>query len=211
MSPSISFAITVKDEIRELKRLVEKLQEYKKEYDEVVIVYDSTEKDILVMEYLRTLINVNIFPYEFNHNFSDLKNFMNLQCFGNWIFQIDADELPDDTLLLNLHEIVEANKDIDVIWVPRINVVYGITPEHIVNWKWEVNSDGWINWPHDAQCRLYKNRPSIHWVNNVHEKLVGYKTYSKLPDEKEFSLWHIKDIDRQERQNSFYERILDEI
>jgi hypothetical protein len=114
--------------------------------------------------------------------------------------------MPDRMLMKYLPEILESN-DVDAIWIPRINIVNGITPEHISKWGWNVNEDGWVNWPNDPQLRVYKNKPEIKWERKVHERLTGYKTISRLPDEKEFALWHVKEIDRQEKQNKFYSEI----
>ncbi len=69
-----------------------------------------------------------------------------------------------------------------------------------------VNEQGWVNYP-DYQWRIWKNKPEIKWVNKVHERLDGFKTYVALPPQEEFSLYHPKDIERQEKQNKFYEII----
>jgi len=37
--------------------------------------------------------------------------------------------------------------------------------------------------------------------------LEGYKTLSYLPLEEEYSLYHPKTIDRQEKQNSYYDTL----
>jgi hypothetical protein len=111
------------------------------------------------------------------------------------------------SLMLNLPAILETNDNVDAIWVPRVNIVNGLTEEHVAKWGWTVNEDGWVNWPNDSQLRLYKNKPEIVWERKVHERLTGYKTISKLPVDGSFALWHIKDITRQERQNEFYEKI----
>ena len=63
-----------------------------------------------------------------------------------------------------------------------------------------------INWC-DYQTRIVKNTPSIKWKNKVHEILEGYKQYAALPAEDEFCLLHPKTIERQEKQNSFYNTI----
>ena len=47
----------------------------------------------------------------------------------------------------------------------------------------------------------------IKWSKPVHEQLVGYKDYARLPVNSEYCLWHPKDIDRQEKQNNFYKEI----
>lgn len=61
-----------------------------------------------------------------------------------------------------------------------------------------------INYP-DFQYRLYKNKPEIKWVNHVHEVVLGYKTFSHLPTEKNYCLLHYKEIARQETQNNYYD------
>ena len=106
----------------------------------------------------------------------------------------------------NIKGILEANPTIDLYWVPRVNTVDGITQEHINKWRWNVNEKGWVNFP-DYQGRIWRNRPNIMWKNPVHEVLVGYKEHTQLPAEEEFSFYHPKEIDRQEKQNKFYDTI----
>jgi hypothetical protein len=93
--------------------------------------------------------------------------------------------------------------DVDVILVPRVNTVEGLTQDHIQKWGWKVNEKNWVNFP-DPQWRVYKNNGAIRWENKVHEKLVGYDTISNLPWAEEFSIYHPKQIERQERQNDYY-------
>jgi len=201
---SISFAITVKDEIDEIKALVELLLRYKSTDDEIVILQDITTHDRSVREYLANEERVTKYIFKFDNDFSKMKNYMNSVCVKDWIFNIDADELPHEWLLTNLPKILSNNTTLDAIWVPRINIVTGITEEHISKWGWKVNSQGWINWPNDPQCRIYKNRADIYWDKKVHEQLMGGRVIGKLPDLEEYSIYHIKDIKRQEQQNNFY-------
>ena len=90
-----------------------------------------------------------------------------------------------------------------MIMVPRVNTVEGLTDQHVQKWGWRVNDQGWINWP-DAQQRIYKNTDSIKWVNKVHEVLQGYKTATNLPISEEWAFKHPKTIERQEKQNNYY-------
>lgn len=209
----ISYAIPVCNEIEEIKRLLEFLIKAKRRQDEIVILVDDQNGTEEVKDYVEDFAHqyldfdfVNVYYHPLNRDFAAHKNFLNGCCKGDYIFQIDADELPDESLLEYLPEILELNA-IDAIWIPRINIVNGITPDHIAKWGWNCNKDGWINWPNDAQLRVYANKPEIKWERKVHERLTGYKTISKFPDQKEFALWHVKDIARQERQNKFYEEI----
>ena len=203
---SISYAITVCNEIVEIQNLIPFLLENKQPEDEIVVLYDSIGGTEPVEEFLRAKsVNAEFSWHkgEFNNHFADWKNKLTSLCSGDYIFQIDADELPHKYLLQYLSKIIEYNPDNEVYLIPRVNTVDGLTNEHIQKWGWQVNEKGWVNYP-DYQWRLWKNKPEIKWKNKVHEVLEGYKTYSVLPAEPEFSLKHPKSIDRQERQNAYY-------
>ena len=127
-------------------------------------------------------------------------------CSGDYIFNIDADEMPNKYLIQNIKIILESNPTIDLYWVPRVNTVEGLTQEHIQKWGWQVNDKGWVNFP-DYQGRIWRNRSNIRWKNPVHEVLEGYKEHTFLPQEEKFCFYHPKDIDRQEKQNEVYDGI----
>ena len=140
---------------------------------------------------------------EFNHHFADWKNHLTDLCTGDFIFQIDADEIPNKQLIYSLPEILKGNPNNEVYLVPRVNTVEGLTNEHIQKWRWNVNERGWVNWP-DNQWRIWKKKDEIKWKNKVHEVLQGYKTYAALPPMEELALYHPKTIDRQVKQNEYY-------
>ena len=198
----ISLAITVCDEHQELETLLDYLQEraLSPEY-EVIIQID---KQNYTNEVIGVIVNRGIKHHFFplNKDFAAYKNELIKHCSGEYIFQIDADELPSVDLLCTLPSILENNPDVDVYLVPRINTVGGITEEHIQKWRWSVEGDR-INFP-DYQWRIYKNIPSIKWINKVHERLQGYNSYAFLPPEDEYCLLHPKTIEKQEKQNQFY-------
>ena len=205
----ISYAITVCNEVNEIKKLIPFLLENKRDEDEITILFDVQGGSDKVEEYLRAESVNNEFNWiknNFKGHFADWKNYLTTLCSGDYIFQIDADEIPDWYLINYLPEILENNPDNEVFLVPRVNTVEGLTDEHIKKWRWNVNKDGWVNWP-DYQWRIWKNKPEIKWVNKVHERLEGFKTYSTLPQEPEFSLKHPKDIKRQEKQNDYYDTL----
>ena len=205
----ISYAITIKDELIELERLLHNL-ECKRAEDEIVIVYDSKNGSKSVEEFLRSKTvssgPFRWYSFEFEGHFADLKNYLTKQCDGDYIVQIDADEYPNNQLIKSLPSLLEANNQVDVFLVPRVNTVEGITGQHIMKWGWNLNERGWVNFP-DFQWRIYRNTPDIYWINKVHERLSGFKSYATLPSEEEWSLYHPKDIKRQERQNSYYQTL----
>lgn len=206
----ISYGVTVSNEIVEIQNLIERLSTNKRVEDEIVIQFDSSTATIPVVEYLNEcVINAKIqklVSFPLNGDFGQFKQHLNQNCSGDWIFQLDADEDLDSTLIQNLHTILEENPEIDMFWLPRINIVNGVTPDDIQKWGWNISEQGWVNYP-DVQGRLYRNKQSIFWAGKVHEKIQGYESYSIFPPEELYSIKHIKDIDRQRKQNDFYEQL----
>jgi glycosyltransferase involved in cell wall biosynthesis len=206
----ISYAIPVCNEHEELKRLLDFLIKNIREEDEIVIQCDQGNTTPEVYEVLSPynlvngLINpIKVIEFPLNGHFSNFKNNLKENCSGDWIFQIDADEYPDEYLINVLPGILEENSNTEVFLVPRVNTVDGLTQDHINKWRWNVNEKGWVNWP-DYQTRIVQNNPKIKWVNKVHEALNGHKSYAALPQEEEWCLYHPKHIRRQEVQNNFY-------
>lgn len=201
----ISYAITVKDEVKEIRRLITFLLENKRAEDEIIVLWDMNGDDSIFNElsdlHLEFLIQLH--SSYFKGNFAEWKNQLNSECSGDYIFQIDADEIPNISLIKALPEILDFQNEIDLFIVSRINTVEGITQEHINKWGWKVNKQNWINFP-DQQTRIYKNNPDIKWQGNVHERITGFKTYALLPDIEEYCLYHPKTIERQEKQNNYY-------
>jgi hypothetical protein len=207
----ISYAIPVCNELVELERLLKFLLTNKREEDEIVILYDSENGSKHVEEFLRAKsVNNPQFQWHsnpLNKDFAQQKNYLTKMCTGDWVFLIDADEYPDEYLCTSLPAFIEQNPEIEAYWVSRINTVVGLTKEHVTKWGWIVDKDGRINFP-DRQLRIYKNNPKqIYWTKPVHEQLVGYSKYASLPGNEEYCLHHPKDIERQERQNNFYDTI----
>ena len=204
----ISYAIPVCNEFQEIQRLINFLLENKRKEDEIVVLFDSTNGTSDVEEFLRAKsINgeFNWVPYKFDGHFANMKNHLTKLCNGDYIYQIDADEMIDEYVLRLLPQVLAIN-DVDVILVPRINLVKGITESHINAWGWRKDENNWINFP-DYQWRVYKNNGTIKWKNKLHEILEGYKSISKLPQQPEWCLLHEKTIDRQIKQNKYYSEI----
>ncbi len=208
----ISYGITVNNEADELNRLLEILIHKTDAEDEIVICDDySDEKtqEVItswVQQYgHEDMKTIKVYQRKLNGDFSAQKNSVIENCSGEYVFHLDADEYPNDILLQQIKPILESN-EVDSIWVPRVNTVSGITDEHIQKWGWRVSEKGWVNYP-DYQSRIFKNSSEIRWQNKVHERIMGAKTYSHLPPHEELSLYHPKTIQKQEKQNKFYETL----
>ena len=200
----VSYGITVHNEAEELKRLLNILTNKIDKEDEIVICIDGDDEKVesVVGEYLSENEAI-VYKRKLDGDFAAQKNSVIENSTGDYIFHIDADEYPSDGLLEYVKPILEAN-DIDLIWVPRVNTVDGITEQHIQQWGWRVSEAGWVNYP-DYQSRIFKNSPEIRWKSKVHERIFGAETFSHLPPNETLSLYHPKTIDKQEKQNKFYE------
>jgi len=206
----ISYAIPVCNEIIEITKLLNFLETRITKEDEVIVLFDTNNGSPSVEQFLRAKsVNPTFFqwyPYHFDGHFANMKNHLKSLCTGDWIFQIDADELPHESLITNLKPLLKLNTSTEMLLVPRVNTVEGITQEHINKWRWNVNEKGWVNWP-DYQTRIIQNSPKIQWISKVHEVITGFSTKGLLPMEEEWCLYHPKHILRQEAQNNFYDTL----
>ncbi len=219
----ISYGITVYNEYKELDNLLDHLSKHIRQEDEVVITRDVSKVDnsSIMQDEFYALDKVlekyeygtwfqpkqlKVTTFHFKKDFSALKNYTKEHCSGDYIFHIDADEIPNEILIKQLPQILEIN-DTDLVWVPRINIVNGITSWHLQHWHWRQTEQGWINFP-DYQARIFRNTDDIKWVREVHEHIDGAKTYSHLPPHEELTLMHEKEIKKQEQQNRLYDTII---
>ena len=208
---NVTYAITVCNELEEITKLIDFLKNKIDKDDEILIQYDENSATKPVKDYLTIISqlhnsNIKVISYPLNNDFASFKNNLKDNASGIFIFQIDADEVPSEHLMENIKDIIEYNKDVDLFFVPRVNTVDGLTKEHIKKWKWQVNELGWVNFP-DYQTRLYRRTSEIQWQGKVHERIVGYNTLSVLPQEEQYCLYHHKQIERQEKQNDYYDTI----
>lgn len=204
----ICYKILTHNETDSLEKLLEFLFENIRKEDHIIVVDDFSEAPTrkILAKYAESR-QYDYYQNKLEGDFSQQHNHANslVRKEFDYIFSIDADEIPNKWLIENIHEILESN-DVDLIWVPRVNTVKGITQEHIQKWGWRTTEQGWINFP-DYQGRIYRNDKSIYWVNPVHEVIEGAKKVSHFPPQEEFCLYHPKDIERQEKQNRLYENI----
>jgi glycosyltransferase involved in cell wall biosynthesis len=206
----ISYGITVHNEADELNKLLEILIHKTDVEDEIVICVDGDDKEVdkvitsWVQQYGHDDMKViKVYQRKLDGNFAEHKNSVIEKSTGDYIFHIDADEYPNETLLEQLKQIIEMNDGVDLIWIPRVNTIEGMTQEHIQKWSWRVTENGWVNYP-DYQARVFRRDESIRWTRPLHELITGCKTYAHLPPHEELSLYHPKTIQKQEEQNMFY-------
>lgn len=206
--PSITYAITVCNEHKELKKLLSHLISKIRPKDEIVVLQDVTIPNPKVSEVLNDYSqDIIVKEAKLNSDFSNFKNQLISLASCEYLFQIDADEMLPDSLIAKLPGYLELKSKYDCFNVPRINTVEGITEEHLKKWNWKLNEDGYINYP-DWQARIIKLKTDypINWRNKVHEVLTGYKKMGRLKGKGyEFAIIHEKQIKKQELQNEFYD------
>ncbi len=162
----ISFLVTAYNEYEDLKKLLSQLLKIIRPTDELVIQLDNkatNEVVQLVDNFLnknKDNILVKKCHFNLNKDFASFKNNAKSYCTKDWVFQIDADETLSETFSTIIHQVLEANEEIDLIAVPRVNIVNGLTQEDVTQWHWQLNNQGWVNWP-DAQHRIFRNKPEI--------------------------------------------------
>ena len=201
----ISYAILTHNEGQYIDTLLSFLTTNKRPIDEIVVVDDNSDDELtkLVLDKYKNQITLQYRTFDGDHT---QKNYLNSLCTGNYILQLDADELVKPEFLEILPQILENNNETDLFVMPRINTVEGLTQEYITKWRWNVNEKGWVNFP-DWQMRLYRNCDWVKWDGLLHSKIEGHKTYVYLPAEELFCILHPKQLERQVAQNDLYDKI----
>ncbi|CAM3041181.1 hypothetical protein DRF59_11925 [Chryseobacterium flavum] len=204
---TISYGITVCNESKELCKLLDVLLPLIDKKDEVIILRDMTAPDQKVGEVLENYKSkVKIIEAQLNGDFATFKNNLIKHAECRYLFQIDADEYPEEDLIKTLKAYLRKESRGDCFFVPRINIVDGITEDYIRKMKWDINEMGYINFP-DYQPRIIKNNKNIFWKNKVHETFYGYRKVKYIPAENNLCLIHRKDVEKQKKQNEFYDTL----
>ena len=171
----ISYAITVCTELEEIKQLLPFLLKNKREEDEVVVLFDSTNGSEEVKKYLLQTSEVKAVFDWFKGDFSEWKNKLNSLCTGDYIFNIDADETITETFMSTLPTILENNPEVEFYWVPRENYVTGLTPKHIQEWGWRVD----VQNIYKTILKCIKNT-FTEIIENTHENITNSNTGNLL-------------------------------
>ncbi len=201
----ISYSILVHNEDKTLEKLLKFLVKWKHMDDEIVILddYSDNEKTKQILDFYVSTYDIVFEQRNLLGDFASQKNYLKNMGSGDYSFNLDADEMISRWMIRNVHAIIDGNEGIDLIYLPRINTVDGITEEHCRMYGYRLDENGWVNFP-DWQGRIFRNRPNIRWEKKVHEQITGYKTYATLPTDKPFCILHPKTIEKQVEQNKFY-------
>ena len=210
----ISYLVTCSTETVTLQRLLDQLSAFVYDGDEVLIISDSDVKDrketLDIIDNAVLKYGYRSLDHSLDRNYGGHKNWGANQCRNEWIFQLDGDECPTLTLLVNIKDIIMANPDVELFYVPRINDYKGVQEIHAKQWGWRLTpcavceNRPIVNWP-DYQGRIFKNEPTrIKWDRRLHEKIMGHTKYSFIPDDYDLALYHDKTIEKQLDTNKRY-------
>ena len=157
----ISYSILTHNETESLEKLLQSLITYKQPQDEIVVLddYSDDAKTEAILDYYSSAERVIFEQRNLVGDYGTQKNYLKSMCSGDYSFNLDADEMVSHWFMKDIHDILEGN-EVDLIYVPRINTVEGITEQHVRSWGWSINEKGWINYP-DWQGRIFRNRPNI--------------------------------------------------
>jgi glycosyltransferase involved in cell wall biosynthesis len=117
------------------------------EYEIIIIDDYSTDpetlkvfREVLLQPHFNDVskISFHVKSHSLMGDYSAHKNFMNQQCSGDWIFNLDADELIPESLFVLLPLLIDNNPDVEAYWIPRINTVDGLTVDHVRKWGWVI-------------------------------------------------------------------------
>ena len=197
----ITYAICVCNEARELLSLLNFLTRVKDPEDDISILLDSNKVTQGVRDVLEQFKEVQTHERPICGNFSNHRNYHLYHCKGDYIFVIDADEMPQEHLIKTIKQSCAQG---DLIFVPRINICPGYTEEFLKFHTFTVNEIGWINWP-DYQGRVFKN--GLRWSKGLHEKIEGAKKPIGLEANPKNALWHVKSVEVQNKARMLYDTL----
>lgn len=176
---SITWAITVCNELVEITNLLNFLQTRIPEGDEILIQYDEQGVTPEVLEYLKIVDkmheNHRVIGFPLNKDFASFKNNLIKHATKDYIVAVDADEIPHEFFVENIHHVLETNP-VDLVFIPRVNTVDGITERHVRQWGWNISKmETQIREKEmDTESEEYQYLKKLGYIIEENEKLVKY-------------------------------------
>lgn len=146
----LALCLIVKDEIIQVKTILEK---YAKYFDEVVLAVDFKFEEFKELQDIYS--HLEVYKYEWCNDFSHKRNFLAEKVKSNYYFRIDCD---DD--ITNPEKIKDVfNKMV----IHNVDIVY-------FHYDYSMDVDGNIDAGHWRES-IIKKRPDIYWKKTVHENV----------------------------------------
>ncbi|MCQ2959238.1 MAG: glycosyltransferase [Bacteroidales bacterium] len=199
---TICYTITVCDEHEELSNILNLIVKHIRKEDEILVQCDKDNTTQEVRQVIAQFENIitKVVEHPLLGDYGQFKNNLIANTSCDFLFQLDADELPSPYLLEKLPEIISQNPDIELFKIPRLNVMIN-NEESFMTWDSvpTINQKDLINFP-DYQKRLFKHSKDIFWTKKIHELVVGYKTWCYLPKDNDFCILHCKKWAKQQKR-----------
>jgi glycosyltransferase involved in cell wall biosynthesis len=144
--------------------------------DEVIVVDQHSEDDTPA---IAERMGATVFQHERTGGIADpARRFAVSKASGDWIFILDADEMVPPALARRLRRLADSEPDLDVVLVPRANVILG---------RWLRYGN---NWP-SRHARFF--RPgALLMTDRIHKSIVpapGTRRH-RLPAQAGLAIWH---------------------
>jgi glycosyltransferase involved in cell wall biosynthesis len=100
--------------------------------DEVIVVDQHSEDDTAA---IAERMGATVYQHDRTGGIADpARRFAVSKARGDWVFILDADEMVPPTLAAQLRELADSGPEVDVVMVPRANVILGRWIRHGNNW-----------------------------------------------------------------------------
>lgn len=138
----LSIAVTTHNEGKCFREMIDAILRYTRnmrcEY-EIVVLDDMSTDPVLLSVFKDTSMVLRVHRHPLADDFGAHKNHLSALCSGDYILQLDADELPTEGLMARVEQILTGVPAIEVFEIPRLNTVDGLTERHIKKWKWRIS------------------------------------------------------------------------
>ena len=179
----LSYAILTHNEGKQILNLLDQLIGHIKTslVESEIVIVDDNSKDpqtqMILKKYSITYPFVAVVYRKNEKHFADQKNVLTDLCSGEWIFNLDADETVSNEMLEMLPKLIESNPTVDAYWIPRLNIVDGLTQKHVQKWGWKISYLNGIERMRyiDSQSEEYQFLSQNTLIINEEESLVRYK------------------------------------
>jgi hypothetical protein len=192
-----------KDNEKVVVSLLQYLSKNKDTNDNILLLFDGSEDNVpsCYKKYAQP------FCHKLDYSYSEHRNYILGFLKNDYSLFLDSDERIPKELIYNIKDIISNNDYPDLINLPRINIVEGLTQEAAKQYGWSVTDNNIIQWEQgDYQTRLFKNGIGLKWTGNLHERIYTGKnntvyTLMRLPQN---AIIHRKTLEVQLKGNEDY-------
>ncbi|MFH1561759.1 MAG: glycosyltransferase family 2 protein [Patescibacteria group bacterium] len=170
MKPLISVVVNTVNEAQGLRRCLQSVKDFA---DEIVVVDMESQDDSAK---IAKEFGAQVYTHKFVNYVEPARNFAIKKAKGRWVLILDPDERLSRPLAKRLKKIARDKKEIDVVLIPRKNLIMG---------KWMQNSRWWP----DYLPRFFK-KGKVDWPKQIHQQPKLEGMIETLPDISDLAIIH---------------------